>query len=92
MRRRWIYPSDGSPPFEVDANYAPPPRVHIMGDIQPYRSMITGEMIESRSVHRDHLKAHGKIEIGNEKPPEVRRPEPTGIKEDIAQAIQQLSN
>lgn len=38
----------------------------VASDIQPYRSMITGEVINSRSSHRDHLKSHGCIEIGNE--------------------------
>lgn len=38
----------------------------IIGDIQPYKSMITGEMITSRSKHREHLRQHGCIEIGNE--------------------------
>lgn len=65
---------------------------YVIADIQPYRSMVTGEYIQSRSAHRAHLKQHGKIEIGNEKIEPVRRPEPTGIKEDLAQAIQQLSN
>jgi hypothetical protein len=39
---------------------------YVAPDIQPYRSMITGEMITSRSQHRAHLKAHKCIEIGNE--------------------------
>ena len=38
----------------------------IMPDIQPYKSMITGEMITSRSQHREHLKAHGYEEVGND--------------------------
>jgi hypothetical protein len=38
----------------------------VTADIQPYRSMITGEMITSRSQHRTHLKDHGCLEIGNE--------------------------
>jgi len=38
----------------------------VINDIQPYRSMATGEMIMSRSQHRDHLKATGCIEVGNE--------------------------
>lgn len=38
----------------------------VMGDIQPYKSMIDGSQITSRSHHREHLKAHGCIEIGNE--------------------------
>lgn len=40
----------------------------VQADIQPYQSMVTGEMIHSRSQHRAHLKQHGKIELGNEKP------------------------
>jgi hypothetical protein len=39
----------------------------IMGDIQPYKSMIDGSMITSRSHHRKHLKDHECIEVGNEK-------------------------
>ena len=38
----------------------------IMGDIQPYQSMITGELITSRSRHREHLRDHGAVELGNE--------------------------
>lgn len=38
----------------------------VMGDIQPYKSMIDGSWITSRSQHREHLKAHGCQEIGNE--------------------------
>lgn len=38
----------------------------IMGDIQPYQSMVTGEIINSRSSHREHLKAHNLVEVGNE--------------------------
>lgn len=38
----------------------------VIADIQPYKSMLTGEMITSRSQHRDHLKSHGCSEVGNE--------------------------
>lgn len=38
----------------------------IMPDIQPYKSMVTGEMIEGRAQHRNHMKKHDLIEIGNE--------------------------
>lgn len=37
-----------------------------MPDIKPYKSMVTGEMITSRSKHREHLKRHDLIEVGNE--------------------------
>jgi len=39
----------------------------IMLDIQPYTSMVDGSMITSRSKHREHLRQHNCIEIGNEK-------------------------
>ena len=39
---------------------------HVMPDIKPYKSMITGEIITSRSKHREHLRRHGCIEVGNE--------------------------
>lgn len=38
----------------------------IMPDLQPYKSMVTGEMIEGRKAHKEHLKQHRMIEIGNE--------------------------
>lgn len=47
--------------------YAPRPRLHYaMPDITPYRSMETGEIVGSRSTHREHLRRHGLIEVGNE--------------------------
>ena len=40
---------------------------HVMPDFKaPYKSMITGEMIPSRAAHREHLKKHGCVEVGNE--------------------------
>lgn len=39
----------------------------VIGDIEPYKSMVTGEMITSRSHHREHLRQHNCIEVGNEK-------------------------
>lgn len=43
-----------------------PASAMVLTDIQPYKSMATGEMITSRSVHREHLKRHQLIEVGNE--------------------------
>ena len=64
-----------------------------ISDIQPYKSMLTGEMITSRSQHRDHLRAHGCVEVGNETP----QPKKTGwieqktqkesLRKEIAQRI-----
>lgn len=38
----------------------------VMPDIQPYQSMANGQWITSRSQHREHLKAHGMQEVGND--------------------------
>ena len=42
------------------------PGYQIMLDIQPYKSMVDGSMITSRSKHREHLRQHNCIEVGNE--------------------------
>jgi len=47
---------------------------YVMPDIAPYKSMIDGRMITSRSEHRAHLRANNCIEVGNEDPAKhVRR-------------------
>jgi len=45
----------------------------IMPDIKPYTSMLDGSLITSRSHHREHLRAHGCIEVGNERLPAPKR-------------------
>jgi len=61
----------------------------VMPDIQPYKSMIDGSMITSRSVHRDHLRQHGCIEVGNEKM-ETKLPPPIDTRKEVMR--QQLAN
>lgn len=57
----------------------------VMTDIQPYRSMVTGEVISSRSQHRAHLKQHGVVEVGNETKYLQAKPiaPPAGLKETL---------
>lgn len=40
----------------------------ISSDISGYISQVDGSWIESRSKHRDHLKRHGMVELGNDVP------------------------
>jgi len=56
----------------------------VAADIQPYQSQCDGSWITSRSQHRAHLKQHGVIEMGNEKPkaPTAIKP-PPGLKETL---------
>lgn len=39
----------------------------VIRDIGEYRSPIDGQMITSRNQHRDHIRAHDVVEVGNEK-------------------------
>jgi hypothetical protein len=48
----------------------------IIGDLKPYRSMIDGSIIVGRKRHRDHLKAHNCVEIGNDVSHMKREPIP----------------
>lgn len=96
MRSRYIYAPDGhlvaqykgSECVYYDADYydAQDSGLHVIPDIQPYKSMIDGSMITSRSVHRAHLKQHGCVEVGNDssltRPPKPIAP-PPGLKDEI---------
>ena len=55
----------------------------IMPDIKEYKSMQTGERITSRSRHREHLRKHNLIEIGNEKIPVKKIPDVPGLRQEI---------
>lgn len=59
---------------------------YVIGELSPYQSMITGEMIDGRAAHRAHLKAHGVIEVGNETQALKPKPitPPAGRKEILA--------
>ena len=79
---RWIQiPGKGLVPAEEA--YNPPITHHVCVDIQPYKSMVTGEIIDGRAQHREHLRRHNMIEIGNEK--QTARPyePPKGLKDRL---------
>ena len=44
----------------------------VASDIGGYVSQIDGSYIESRSKHREHLKRHGMVELGNDVPTNVK--------------------
>lgn len=90
MRHRWVYINGEA--VQVTEDYKPEVRKtdwRVMPDIQPYKSMIDGREITSRSRHREHLKAHGCIEIGNEtkymNKPKGPLQSPEGLKRQIAE-------
>ena len=71
----------------------PMPRVlcapAVMTDLEPYRSPVDGTIINSRSDHRNHLRQHKLIEVGNEKlnKPATKKIDPTGVADDIKRAM-----
>lgn len=82
-RHRWIYVNGVAIPAE-EYETPPVPLHHVMPDIQPYRSMADGKMVEGRRQHREMLKVNNCIEIGNEKQTPKPRTPPPGLKETLA--------
>lgn len=73
----------------IDRRFAGNDAHMVMGDIAPYKSMIDGSTINSRSRHREHLRAHRCIEIGNETKylqPKPYAP-PAGLKETLIRVV-----
>lgn len=64
--------------------------LHVVEDIKPYRSVVTGERIKGRAHHRVHLRDHNLVEIGNEKQEFKETPMPPAGP-DIKRAIEELS-
>ena len=57
----------------------------IQSDIQGYVSQIDGSWIDSKSKHRNHLKQHGCIEVGNEKMSNATPKQDPKLKQTIAE-------
>ena len=72
-----------------------PPRVshsrslQVMGDIQPFVSIVDGTVVGSRSALRDHNRRNQVIDAGND--PALYRPrkpyEPQGVETDVKRAF-----
>ena len=67
----------------------------VMPDIQPYKSMIDGRMITSRSHHREHLHANDMVEVGNDSslrgsPKPMQSP--PGLQESIIRAYNEVQS
>jgi len=68
MRKRWVYIEGEA--YEVSEDFSNPRPANaahnIIPDIQPYKSMVTGEMIQGRRQHREHLRTHNVVEVGDQ--------------------------
>lgn len=70
----------------------PRSRMEIIPDLEPYRNVIDGKPISGRKQHRDFLRAHDCIEVGNER---IKRPPPSnkpdmGIVNELKRAMGRL--
>ena len=65
---------------------------YVIDDIKPYRSMIDGHIVTGgRREHRNHLREHGCIELGNEDPRKhVKKREMPRAHQDIKRAIEEV--
>lgn len=61
----------------------------VIRDIGEYRSPLDGTMVTTRSQHRDHMRRHDVIEVGNERIGSMSAPEPDKVATnyDLGQAI-----
>lgn len=89
MRKRFVQINGELVQVSRDWTAEPRSEYHIMGDIKPYRSMIDGSVISSRSSHREHLRSHDCVEVGNDSSL-YRKPQPLqsppGLKDAIIRA------
>jgi hypothetical protein len=90
MRRRYVMRAgvlvEWQPPaIPLARSDLPAPLVQ--GDLAPYRSLRTGETIDGRAQHREHLHRHELIEVGNERAVFAPRPMVEGAPGEIARDI-----
>lgn len=62
MRKRYISIDGHWVPYEEAVKRLPASHM-VQPEIAPYRSMVDGSVIESRSKHREHLRKHGMREV-----------------------------
>lgn len=88
MRKRWIQdPVTGDLIPAEEYHSRPSQGPFVCGDLAAYKSMVTGEMIEGRAAHREHLRRHNVVEIGDAYDKKLPTPKPLtspgGLKETL---------
>lgn len=70
MRKTYVYDQYQKKMVEKGEKAHESVAPHVMPDIQPYRAVGPeyGKVISSRSKHREYLRTHGLIEVGDQKP------------------------
>lgn len=81
-----LLPEYGGPAF-ADKRHG---SVQVMKDIGEYTSPVDGERVTSRSAHREHIRRHDLVEVGNEAIGSMERPQDSGHRAgyDIKRALE----
>lgn len=83
--------SDGVLTYLAPEYFAPNrstlPAPMVMKDIGAYTSPLDGTRITTRSQHRDHMRRHNVIEVGNDAIGTVKPPEPPRVDRELGHAI-----
>ena len=87
-RHRYVIRNGELVELDLDAPLPPRRTPYIQSDIKAYRSVITQEPITSRSQHREHLRMHGAVEVGNEYPKGGLREASPPVREDVRAALE----
>jgi hypothetical protein len=87
-RRRFVIRNGKEVELDLDAPLPRRVAPYIQSDIAPYPSVITREMITSRSEHREHLRRHGAVEVGNEYPKGIEREVLPPVRDDLRAALE----
>lgn len=74
--------SDYTPPKRSDLAFP-----YVMRDIGEYQSPIDSTMITSRSQHREHMREHNVIEVGNEKIGHMQKPEVPTVNRELGEFV-----
>lgn len=88
--KRGSYVQDSSGKLIPKEEYYGPSETNapfVMADIQPYKNMVDGKMITSRSHHREFLKANRLVEVGNEIKAHTTKQKPKVDREQIRRDI-----
>jgi hypothetical protein len=91
-RRRFVYDKATGNVVEIFSDQQMPvsKAPMIIGDIEPYRSIITGEEIGGRRQHREHLRQHGCEELGNDHLPKRQMKPLPPVREDMQKAVEMV--
>ena len=96
LRGRWIWDRDTQTVLSATEYHQRHPdtrqKTHmVIGALQDYKSMHDGSVIGGRTAHKEHLKRHGLVELGNDKQSASwKKSSLPPVEADIKETIEQL--